>query len=135
MGSRLLSTKKFWGLLKGVVLQILNGFALGRLDIYRLNFSTRSLIPKVLGADSIKQYRPIALINVLFKFFSKVVATRLSIVAHMIIAPSQPAFIKGRLLLDGALSLHEIIHELNRRKTKAILLKLDFEKAYDRFNR
>jgi hypothetical protein len=53
----------------------------------------------------------------------------------MIIAPSQPAFIKGRLLLDGALSLHEIIHELNRRKTKAILLKLDFEKAYDRFNR
>jgi hypothetical protein len=115
-----------------MVLQILNGFALERLNISRLNFGILSLIPKVLGADLIKQYRPIALINVLFKFISKAVATRLSPVPHKIIAPSQTAFIKGRLLLDGALSLHEIIHELKSRKTKAVLLKLDFEKAYDR---
>jgi hypothetical protein len=59
-------------------------------------------------------------------------ANRLSPVAHKIIAPTQTAFIKGRLILDGALSLHEIIHELRCRKSKAILLKLDFEKAYDR---
>jgi hypothetical protein len=52
-------------------------------------------------------------------------------VAHIIIDPSQTAFIKGRLILDGALSLHEIIHELKRRNSKAILLKLDFEKSYD----
>jgi hypothetical protein len=37
-------------------------------------------------------------------------------------------FIKGRLILDGALSLHEIIHELKSRGSVAILLKLDFEK-------
>jgi hypothetical protein len=36
------------------------------------------------------------------------------------------------LILDGALSLHEIIHELKSRKSKALLLKLGFEKAYDR---
>jgi hypothetical protein len=30
------------------------------------------------------------------------------------------------------LSLHEIIHELKSKNLPAILLKLDFEKAYDR---
>jgi hypothetical protein len=126
--------KKNWILLKDLVLQILNGFALGTTDVSRLNFGILSLIPKVVGAESIKQYRPTALINVIFKFIAKAVANRLSPVANRIIAPSQTAFIKGRLILDGALSLHKIIHELKCRKSKAILLKLDFEKAYDRVN-
>jgi hypothetical protein len=69
---------------------------------------------------------------VIFKFVAKAVANRLAPVANRIIAQSQIAFIKGRLILDGALSLHEIIHELKARNSKAILLKLDFEKAYDR---
>jgi hypothetical protein len=114
-----------------MVFQILNGFDLGTMDVLRLSFGIPSLLPKVVGAESIKQYRPIALIIVIFKFIAKVVANRLSPVAHNIIVPSQIAFIKGRLILDGALSLHEIIHELKSRKSKAILLKLDFEKAYD----
>jgi hypothetical protein len=87
-----------------------------------------------LGAESIKQFRPIALINVIFKFVSKAVANRLSPVANKVIAPNQTTFIKGRPILDGALSLHEIIHEIKVRKSQAILLKIDFEKAYDRVN-
>jgi hypothetical protein len=102
------------------------------MDVSHLNFGILSLLPKVVGAESIKQFRPIALINVIFKFIAKAVANRLSPVAHKITAPTQTAFIKGRLILDGALSLHEIIHELKCRNSKAILLKLDFEKAYDR---
>jgi hypothetical protein len=124
--------KKNWVLLKDMVFQILNGFALGTMDVSRLNFGILSLLPKVVGANSIKQYRPIALINVIFKFVAKAVANRLAPVANCIIAQSQTAFIKGRLIMDGALSLHEIIHELKARKSKAIVLKLDFEKAYDR---
>jgi hypothetical protein len=126
--------KKFWPKLKDLILLILNGFSLGTLDISHLNFGIFSLIPKMLGAKSIKQFRSIDLINVLFKFVSKVVANRLSPVAHMIIAPSQNASIKGHLILDGALSLHEIIHEIKTRNLEAILLKIDFEKAYDRVN-
>jgi hypothetical protein len=124
--------KKFWPSIKQFILQILNDFTLGTIDISRLNFGILSLIPKFIGAISIKQYRPIALINILFKFVSKVVANRLAPIAHKIIAPTQTAFIKGRLLLDGAISLQEIIHELKINKSKAILLKLDFEKAYNR---
>jgi hypothetical protein len=124
--------KKNWGLIKDMVFQILNGFALGTMDVSRLNFGILSLLLKVVGDESIKQFRPIALINVIFKFIAKVVANRLSLVAHRIIAPTQTTFVKGRLILDGALSLHEIIHELKCRNSKAILLKLDFKKAYGR---
>jgi hypothetical protein len=48
--------KRFWGILKGPILNLLNDFALGRVDIARLNFGIISLIPKVKGVDSIKQF-------------------------------------------------------------------------------
>jgi hypothetical protein len=118
--------------LKPLVLQLLNGFALGLLDVSCLNFGILSLIPKVLGADDIKQFRPIALINVIFKLVSKAYAIGLSLIAHRVISTSQSAFIKGHLIHEGALALHEIVHELKVRKTRAVILKLDFEKAYDR---
>jgi hypothetical protein len=126
--------KKFWGLVKMGVLHILNDFILGRIDIARLNFGILSLIPKVPGADRITQFRPIALINVIFKIISKAFATKLDPIAHRIISPNQTAFIKGRFILDGILALHEIVHEVKARKQGCILLKLDFEKAYDRVN-
>jgi hypothetical protein len=131
-GLPVLFFKKFWPMLRRPVLQILNGFALGTVDIARLNFGILSLIPKVPSADDIKQFHPIALINVISKLVSKAYAIRLSPVAHRTISPAQTTFIKGRFIQDGSLALHEIIHELKSKKLLAVLLKLDFEKAYDR---
>ncbi|XP_047051186.1 ABC transporter G family member 41-like [Lolium rigidum] len=102
--------KRFWGILREPILKILNDFVLGRVDIARLNFGVITLIPKVKGADTIKQFRPIALINVIFKFVEKA------------------------CLHEGVLALHEIAHELHAKRLGGLLLKLDFEKAYDRVN-
>ncbi|KAK1683865.1 hypothetical protein QYE76_044713 [Lolium multiflorum] len=126
--------KTFWPLVRRGILHILNDFVLGRIDIARLNFGILSLIPKVPGADQITQFRPIALINVIFKIVSKAYAARLDPVANRIISANQTAFIKGRNILDGPLALIEIIHELKSKNLGGILLKLDFEKAYDRVN-
>jgi exonuclease III len=126
--------KRFWGTLRTPILQLLNDFVLGRVDIARLNFGVISLIPKVPGADSIRQFRPIALINVIFKFVAKAYAIRLAPLAHRIIDRSQTAFIRGRCLHEGVLALHEIAHELRTKKLGGLLLKLDFEKTYDRVN-
>jgi hypothetical protein len=87
--------KKFWPLVKHGVLHILNDFILGCINIVRLNFGVLFLIPKVPGADLITQFRPIALINVIFKIVSKAMATKLDPIAHRIICPNQIAFIKG----------------------------------------
>ena len=116
------------------MLHILNYFILGRIDVSRLNFGVLSLIPKIPRADQISQFRPIALINVVFKIISKAFASRLDPIANRIISPTQTAFLKGRCILDGALALLEIVHELKSKKLGGILLKLDFEKAYDRVN-
>jgi hypothetical protein len=126
--------KRFWPLVKHGILHILNDFVLGRIDIARLNFGILSLIPKVSGAEQISRYRPIALINVIFKIISKAYACKLDPIAHRIISPNQTAFIKGRNILDGPLALLEIIHDIRKRKHSGVLLKLDFEKAYDRVN-
>ena len=34
--------------------------------------------------------------------------------------------------MDGVVILQEVVHELKRTKQEGIILKLDFEKAYDR---
>jgi hypothetical protein len=133
-GLPVLFYKRFWVLIKKEVLLILNGFALGTVDIARLNFGIISLIPKVPGAVNIKQFRHIVLINVIFKLVSKAYVMRLSPVAHRVISQSQTAFIKGRFIQDCPLAMHEIIHELKSKRLPVVLLKLDFEKAYDRVN-
>lgn len=51
------------------------------------NSSIIILIPKVEHADSIKQYRPIALANFVAKIIPKILSLRLSEIASRIISP------------------------------------------------
>jgi hypothetical protein len=72
------------------------------------------------------------LLNVSFNFFTKVATNRISKIAEKVIRPTQTAFMPGRHILEGVVILHETIHELHRKKLDGVLLKLDFEKAYDK---
>ena len=126
--------KKCWNLIKGELMEMINDFYLGNLDLTKLNYGIVTLVPKVVDANNEKQFRPICLLNVSFKIFTKLVMDRLTEVAGKIISPSQTAFIKGRYILDGAVMLHEIIHELQTHKEEGVIFKIDFEKAYDRIS-
>jgi hypothetical protein len=57
---------------------------------------------------------------------------RLIGLAHRLIASNQTAFIKGRYILESVVAAHEIIHDVHRNKEEGIMLKLDYEKAYDK---
>ncbi|KAK9292265.1 hypothetical protein L1049_020229 [Liquidambar formosana] len=59
------------------------------------------LIPKVPKADTITQYRPIALANFLFKIIPKILSHKLSSIAARIISPNQTAFTKGRKIVEN----------------------------------
>jgi hypothetical protein len=89
-------------------------------------------VPKVQEANTIKQYKPICLLNVDFRIFPKLLNDRLTPMADNIISESQTTFIKGRNILEGVLTLHEVLHELKRSKRQGMLFKIGFEKAYDK---
>ncbi|WVZ81652.1 hypothetical protein U9M48_029031 [Paspalum notatum var. saurae] len=59
---------------------------------------------------------------------------RVTKVIDSIISETQTAFIPGRHILDGVVTVHEVVHQLRKKKKKGIILKLDFEKAYDKVN-
>jgi hypothetical protein len=53
------------------VLEMFNDFYRGELNLIRLNYNTISLILKIEEANNIKKYRPINLLNVDYKWFTK----------------------------------------------------------------
>jgi hypothetical protein len=113
-------------------MQMLEHFYYGKLNLSRLNYGIIVLVPKISEVVNIKQFRPICLLNMFYNFFTKVLASRLMEVVDDIISENQTAFIRGRNILEGAQILHEVIHELSSKKQSGIILKLDFEKAYDK---
>jgi len=121
----------FWDVVKQDLMSLFYEFYMGRLHIHSLNFGVITLLPKITDATRIQQYRPICLLNVSFKVFTKVLNNRILKMADKLIGPSQTAFILGRYIMEGVVILHETIHELHRKKKDGVILKLDFEKAYD----
>jgi hypothetical protein len=69
-----------------------------------------------------------------FKIFTKVMINRMTGIASKLISPSQTIFMSGRNIMEGVVMLHETIHEIHRKKMSGVILKLDFEKAYDKVN-
>ena len=57
---------------------------------------------------------------------------RLESIPEKLILPVQTIFMKGRNIMSGILALHEVPHETKRRNHCGVVLKLDFEKAYDK---
>jgi hypothetical protein len=104
----------------------------GELNLSGMNYGLISLIPKLKEANNIKQYRHVCLLGVDYKVFTKVLTMRLTAMPDSIISKTQTAFLPGRNILEGVVILHETLHEMRRKKRKGIIMKLDFEKTYDK---
>jgi hypothetical protein len=107
-------------------------FHKGDLDLYRLNFAMLTLIPKVEEAKEMNNFRPISLINCSFKIFSKVLTNRLEKVTQRLISENRSAFIHGRYILESVVIAHELVHHGHKNGDPGVIIKLDYEKAYDR---
>ena len=79
----------------------------------------------------IKDFRPISLMERLYKILAKVLANRLKRVVGKVISEAQNAFVEDRQILDAALFANEVVDVMLRRKESGVLCKLDIEKAYD----
>jgi hypothetical protein len=82
-----------------------NDFHEHNINLERINYGIITLIPKSDDAEIIQKYRPICLLQVLFKIFTKVMTVMVEPVVGKLIHPCQNAFIKGRFITDGVMLL------------------------------
>jgi len=70
-------------------------------------------------------------VGCVYKILSKILANRLKKVLPSIIAVNQSAFLSRRGLLDSILVTNETVDYLKKEKKSGVIVKVDFEKAYD----
>jgi hypothetical protein len=116
----------FRGVIKDDLLAMFHDFRKDILDLFSLNFGIITLIPKIENATKIQQYRPICVLNVSFKIFTKVGTNRLNKVARTVVSPTQTVFMPGRNIMEGVVILHETIHELHTKKSNGVIFKIDW---------
>jgi hypothetical protein len=91
----------FWEIIKEDLLALFSYFYEESLPLFSLNFGVITLLSKIQDAKQIQQYRPIYVLNVGFKIFTKVGTNRLKRVADTVVSPSQTAFMRAGILWKG----------------------------------
>ena len=82
----------------------------------------------------LENWRPISLLNVDYKFFAEVLASRLCTFLPDIIHPNQTGFVKGRYIGENIRLIDDLLVISAYRNLEGFLVALDFEKAYDKID-
>ena len=73
-------------------------------------------------------WRPISLLNVIYKLMSSVIANRLKLVLDKLISNKQKGFISGRYIGENI----RMIYETQQQNIPALLVSIDFQQAFDK---
>ena len=123
--------KNFWTLLRDDVLHLFHGLHSGQLDLDGLNCALLILLPKKEGARTADAFRPISLQNCPMKMFTKVLVNRLKPAIPIIVDADQTGFVHGRNIAENFVYAADLLSCCDKRKVRAVVLKLDFKKAFD----
>nr|GEX12658.1 cysteine-rich receptor-like protein kinase [Tanacetum cinerariifolium] len=124
----------FKGIIKGDLVSVIQWFWKTGEISRGCNTSFVTLIPKSSDPIGLGDYRPISLIGFYYKIIAKLLAERIKVVMGKLVGEVKNAFVKGRYILDGVLTVNKTVRYIKNARKKCLLLKVDFEKAYDSLN-
>ena len=118
-----------WDIVKEEIMLLFNELYENAKFVRNLNATFIVLVPKNGGAEDIRDYKLISLVNSIYKLMAKVLAKRLQKVMDKLANVAQNAFMAGRQILDASLIANEVVDSLLKKKEKSVLCKLDIEKS------
>ena len=80
---------------------------------------------------NLKKWRPISLLNVVYKLASAVISNRIKNVLDSTINENQKGFIAGRFPGENIRLIYDVLFEAKKQNIPGLLLSIDFEKAFD----
>ena len=131
-GFRAFFFQTYWDIVQKDFIDAIMQFFITGWILPNFNSNTLILIPKHPNADSVEQFRSIAMANFKFKVISKIIADRLASILPSIVSSNQKGFIKGRNIKDCLCLASEAINLLDKKAYGGNLaLKIDITKAFD----
>ena len=125
----------FWKFLKTIVVGAINKiYENGELPI-TLRLGVIALIPKgEKDQQFITNWRPITLLETLYKLISATLANRLKPTLDKIIGKSQMTYILGRYIAECTRNTYDLFTHAKENNLPGMLLMIDFEKAFESVN-
>lgn len=81
--------------------------------------------------EQLQNWRPISLLNVVYKIASGCIAERMKNVLDKLISENQTGFIKGRYIGENIRLIYDLLNYTDTHDIPGMLFLIDFQKAYD----
>ena len=83
--------------------------------------------------NNLKNWRPLTLLNCIYKFFSQIISERIKTTLNDLVHPDQTGFITGRYIGENTRLIFDVLHdfEFSNSNKNSLIMIIDYSKAFD----